>query len=140
MDCSWLYKEIFSPFTIENVVVQLLNDVQLFCNPLDCNMLGFLVLFCLPEFAQVHVLWVGDIIQPSHPLSHPLSSCSQVLQASGSFAVRQRFTSGGQSYWSFSFTISPSNKYSGLISFRIGWGDLLAVQRILKSLLQHHNL
>ena len=53
--------------------------------------------------------------------------------------MSQFFTSGGQSDWSFSFSISPSNEYSGLISFRIKWFDLLSVQRTLKSLLQHHN-
>ena len=53
--------------------------------------------------------------------------------------MSQLFTSGGQSIWSFSFNISPSNEYSGLISFRMDWVDLLAVQGTLKSLLQHHS-
>ena len=53
--------------------------------------------------------------------------------------MSQFFSSGGQSYWSFSFSISPSNEYSGLTSFRIEWLDLLAVQGTLKSLLQHHS-
>ena len=53
--------------------------------------------------------------------------------------MSQLFTSGGQNIWSFSFNISPSNEYSGLISFRIDWVDLLAVQGTLKSLLQHHS-
>ena len=59
--------------------------------------------------------------------------------AAGSFLMSQFFASDGQSTGSFSFTISPSNEYSGLISFRIDWLDLLAVQGILKSLLQHHS-
>ena len=87
----------------------------------------------------------------SCPLSHwchpaisssvvPFSSCLQSFPASGYFPVSQYFTSGGQSiYWSFSFSISSSNEYSGLISFRIDWLDLLEVQVTPKSLLQHHS-
>ena len=63
------------------------------------------------------------------------SSCPQSFPASGSFPMNWLFASGGQSIWSFSFSISPSNEYSGLISFRIDWFDLLAVQGTLKSLL-----
>ena len=69
----------------------------------------------------------------------PFSSRLQSFPASGSFQMSQFFTSGGQSIWSFSFSISPSNEYSGLISFRMDWLDLLAVQGTLKSLLQHHS-
>ena len=69
----------------------------------------------------------------------PFSSCPQSFSASGSFPMSQSFTSGGQSIGSFSFNLSPSNEYSGLISFRMDWLDLLAVQGILKSLLQHHS-
>ena len=72
-------------------------------------------------------------------LCHPFSSCPQSSPASGSFPVSQLFTSGGQRIGSFSFSISPSNEHSGLISFRTDWFDLLAVQGTLKSLLQHHN-
>ena len=67
----------------------------------------------------------------------PFSSCLQSFQASGSFPMF--FTLGGPKYWSFSFSISPSNEFSGLISFGIDWFDLLAVQGILKSPLQHHS-
>ena len=69
----------------------------------------------------------------------PFSSCLQSFPASGSFQMSQFFTSGGQSIKSFSFNISPSNEYSELISFRMDWLDLLAVQGTLKSLLQHHS-
>ena len=70
----------------------------------------------------------------------PFSFCFQSFPASGSFPVSWLFTSGGRSeFWSFSFIIGPSNEYSGLISSRIDWSDLLAVQGILKSLFQHHN-
>ena len=68
----------------------------------------------------------------------PFSSCPQSFSASGSFQMSQFFASGGQT-WSFSFSISPSNEYWGLISFRMNWFDLLAVQGTLKSLLQHHS-
>ena len=67
----------------------------------------------------------------------PFSSCLQSFPASRSFLMF--FASGGQSYWNFSFSISLSNKYSGLISFRMDWLDLLVVQQSLKSLLQHHS-
>ena len=69
----------------------------------------------------------------------PFSSCLQSFPASGSFQMSQFFTSCGQSYWIFSFSISPSSEYSRFISFRIDWLDLLAVQGTLKSLLQHHS-
>ena len=69
----------------------------------------------------------------------PFSSCLQSFPASRSFPMSHFFTSGGQSIRSFSFNTSPSNKYLGLISCRIGWLDLLAVQGTLKSLLQHHS-
>ena len=69
----------------------------------------------------------------------PFSSCLQSFPASGSFSISQFFTSGGQSIGASSFSISPSNEYSGLISFRIDWFDLLAPQGTLKSLLQHHS-
>ena len=69
----------------------------------------------------------------------PFSSLLQSFPASGSFQMRSVLRIRWSKYWSFSFCISPSNEYSGLISFRIDWLDLLAVQRTLKSLLQHHS-
>ena len=69
----------------------------------------------------------------------PFSSCPQSIPASRSFQMSQLFASGGLKYWNLSFSISPSNEYSGLISFTIDWFDLLAVQGTLKSLLQHHS-
>ena len=69
----------------------------------------------------------------------PFSSCPQSLPASGSFPMNQLFPWGDQSIWSFSFNISPSNEHPGVISFRMDWLDLLAVQGTLKSLLQHHS-
>ena len=78
--------------------------------------------------------WCHVIISSS---VNPLSSCLQSFSASGSFPMSQFFTSGGQNIGSFSFNISPSNEYSGLISFRMDWLDLLAVQGSLKSPLKH---
>ena len=98
---------------------------------------GFLVHHQLLELAQTHVHWVSDAIQPSHLLSSP-SPALNLSQHQGLFTesvLRIRWPK----YWSFSFSVSPSNDYSGLISFRINWFDLLAVQGRLKSLLQHHS-
>ena len=101
---------------------------------MDCSMPGFPVLHYLPEFAQTQIRWVGDAIQPSHPLVSPSSLAFNPPQHQGLFsesALRIRWPK----YWSFSFSISPSNEYSGLISFRMDWLDLLAVQETLKNLL-----
>ena len=104
--------------------------------PMDCSTPGLPVLHYLPEFAQTHVHQVDDTIQPSHPLSSPSPpafNLPSIRVFSSELALHIRWPK----YWSF--RISPSNKYSGLISFRIDWFDLLAVQGTLKSLLQHHN-
>ena len=100
--------------------------------PMDCNTPGLHVPYHLPEFAQVHAHFIGDALQPSQPL-FPFSSCPLSFPASGSFPMSQLFVSGGQKYWNFSFSISPSNEYSGLISFRIDWLDLFAVQGTFRS-------
>ena len=106
------------------------------CDPMDCSTPGFPVLYYLPEFAQTHVLWVSNAVQPSHPLS-PASPPAFNLFQHQSLPMNRLFTS---KYWSFSFSISYLNEYSGLISFRMDWLDLLAVQGTLKSLLQQHSL
>ena len=107
-------------------------------NPMDCSMPSFPDLQYLSEFAETHVHWVGDAFQPFHPLS-PLLLLSLIFPTSVACPMSQLFASGGQSIGSFSFSISPSNEYSGLISFRIDWFDLLDIQETLKSLLQHHS-
>ena len=99
---------------------------------------GFLVLHYLPQFAQTHVNRVLDTIHPSHLLSPP-SPLSSIFQNVRVFSSESTLHVMWPKYWSFSFSITPSNEYSGLISFRIDWFDLLAVQGALKSLLQHHN-
>ena len=92
----------------------------------------------LPEFTQTHVHWVGDAIQPSHPLSSPLLLPS-IFPSIRIFSNESALHIKWPKYWSFSFSISPSNEHPGLISFRMDWLDLLAVQGTLKSLLQHHS-
>ena len=109
------------------------------CNPMDYRTPGFPVHHQLLELTQTHVHHVTDAIQPSHLLSSPFPpvfylSQHQVFSNESVLCIRW------PKYWSFSFSISPSNEYSGLISFRIDCLDLLAVQGTLKSLLQHHNL
>jgi len=108
------------------------------CNPMDCSMPGFPVHHQLPELAQTHVHWVGDSIQPSHPLSSP-SSPAFNLPSIRVFTNESVLWIRWPKYWSFSFSISPSNEYSELMSFRMDWLNLLADQGTLKSLLQHHS-
>ena len=92
----------------------------------------------LPEFTHTHVHWVGDAIQPSHPLLSPSPHAFNLSQHQGLFQVSVLHIRGPK-YWSLSFSISPSNEYPGLVSFRMDWLDLLAVQETLNSLLQHHS-
>ena len=93
---------------------------------------GFPVHYQLPEFTQTHVHRVGDAIQPSHPLLSPSPSALNLFPASGSFQMIQFFSSGGQSIGASASRLSPSNEHSGLISFRMDWLDLLAIQGTLK--------
>ena len=109
------------------------------CDPTDCSTPGFPVHHQLPEITQTHVHCIDDAIQPSQPLSSPSPPSFSLSQHQGLFQMSQLFTLRWPKYWSFSFSISPSNEYSELISFRMDWLDLLAVQGTLKSLLQHHS-
>ena len=105
---------------------------------MDCSTPGLPVLHYLPKFAQTHVHWISGVIQQYHPLlspSPPAFYLSQYQGLSNESALRIRWPK----YWSFSFSISPSNEHPGLISFRMDWLDLLSVQETLKSLLQHHS-
>ena len=111
-----------------------LSSVQFSCSvisdslrPTDCSTPGLPVHHQLPEFTQTHVHQVGDAIQPSHPLSSLLllpSIFPSIRVFSSESALHIRWPK----HWSFRFSISPSNEYSGLISFRIDWFDLLVVQ------------
>ena len=105
---------------------------------MDCSTPGFPVHHQLPEFTQTHVHWTGDAIQPSHPLSSLLLLPS-IFPSIRVFSNESVLHISWPKYWSFCFSISPSNEYSGLIFFRMDWLELLAVQGTLKSLLQHHS-
>ena len=120
------------------VVVQSLSWVRL-CFPIDCSTPGFPVHHQLPELAQTHVLWVSDANQSSHLLSSPSPPAFSLSQQQGFFPSESVLHIRWPKDWSFSFSISPSNEHSELISFRMDWLDLLAVQGTLKSLLQHHS-
>ena len=110
------------------------------CNPVDCSLPGSSVHHQFLKLAETHVYRVGNATQPSRPLSSPPPPAFslpniKVFSSESVLHIRR------PKYWSFSFSFSPSNEYSRLISFRIDWFDLLAVQGILKSLLlQHHSL
>ena len=124
-----------------NSLVQLSSVTQsclTLCNPMNRSTPGLPIHHQLPEFTQTHVHQVGDAIQPSHLLSSsslPAPNPSSIRVFSNESILRMRWPK----YWNVSFSISPSNEHPGLISFRMDWLDLLAVQGTLKSLLQHHS-
>ena len=107
-------------------------------DPVNRSTPGLPVHHHLPEFTQTHVHWVGDAIQPSHPLSSPLL-LPPIFASIRVFSNESTPCMRWPKYWSFSFSIIPSKEHPGLISFRMDWLDLLAVQGTLKSLLQHHS-
>ena len=110
--------------------VQLHSVAQLcptLCDPMNCSMPGLPVHHQLPKFTQTHVHWVSDAIQPSHPLSSPSPPALNPSQHQ-SFSNESTLCIRWPKYWSFSFSIIPSKEMSGLISFRMHWLDLLAVQ------------
>ena len=111
------------------------QSCPILCNTMDCSTPGFPVYHQLPELAQTHVYRVSDAIQSSRPLSSPsppaFNLSIRVFFSESVLCIRW------PKYWSFSFSISPPLEYSGLISFKIDWFDLLAFQGTLKSLLQH---
>ena len=122
-------------------VIQFNSVAQSFptlCNPMNCSTAGFPIHHQLLELAQTYVHWVSGAIQTSHPLSSP-SPPPSIFPTIRVFSKESVLYIRWPKYWSFSFSIIPSNDYSGLISFRIDWFDLLAVQGTLKSLLQHHS-
>ena len=108
------------------------------CDPMNRSTPGLPVHHQLPEFTETHVHRVSDAIQPSHPLSSPsplAPNPSQHQSLSNESTLRMRWPK----YWSLSFIIIPSKEIPGLMSFRMDWLDLPAVQGTLKSLLQHHS-
>ena len=115
-----------------------IQSCPVLCSPMDSSTLSFPVHHQLPELAQTHV---HQSVMPSNylilcrPLLLPPSIFPSIRVCSNESVFRVK----GPKYWSFSFIISPSNEYSGLISFRNDQFDLLVVQGILRSLLQHHS-
>ena len=120
------------------VVAKSCLDSLTLYDPLDCSTPGSSVLHCFMEFAQIHVHWVGDASKHLI-LCHPLLRLPSIFRSFRVFSNESDLPISWPKYWSFSFSISPSNEYSGLISFRLDWFDLLAVQGTHKSLLQHHS-
>ena len=109
--------------------------------PLDCSIPDFPVYHQLPETTQTHVITIHSMVMLSNhlilcrPLLLPPSVFPSIRDFSNESVLRIRWPK----YWSFSFSLSPSNEYSRMISFRMDWLDLLAVQGTVKSLLQHHS-
>ena len=128
------YNPIFSSVQLSSVS----QSCPTLCDPMNHSMPGIPVRHQLPEFTQTLVHWVGDAIWPSHPLSSP-SPPAPIPPSIRVFSNESTLCMRWPKYWSFSFSISPSNEHPGLVSFRMDWLDLLAVQGTLKSLLQHHS-
>ena len=135
---DWIVSIFSNGCSIQFSSVKSLSYVQLFATPWTAARQASLSNTSSHEFTQTHVHWVSDAIQSSCPLSSPsppIFNFSSIRVFSNESALHIRWPT----YWNFSFSISPSNEYSGLISFRMDWLDLLAVQGTLKSLLQHHS-
>ena len=108
-----------------------------FCNQIDCSTTVFPAHHQITEPTQTHVHCISDAMQPSHPLTAPTPTFN--FLSIRVFSIESFLRMRWPKYWSLSFSISPSNEYSGLISFTVDWLDLLAVQETLKSVLQHHS-
>ena len=108
------------------------------CGPMEGSTPGLPVHHQLLAFTQTHVPWVSDVIQSSHPLSCPSPRSLNLSQHQSIFKWVSLLIRWPKD-WSFSLSISRSSEQSGLISFRMDWLDILAVQGTLKSLLQHHS-
>ena len=125
---AWLLNDGFSSVT---------QSCPTLCDPMDCSMPCFPIHQYLPEYAQtMSIVWMpSKYLILCQPLLFLPSIFPSIRVFSKESVLRIRWPKN----WSFSFNISPSNEHLGLISFRMGWLDLLAVQGILKSLLQHHS-
>ena len=118
--------------------VQLLSHVQVFVTPWTAAHQASLSI--TNSWSSPKLMSIGSVMPSNHLiLCHPLSSCLQSFPASRVFSNESVLHIRWPKYWSFLFSISPSNEHLGLISFRMNWLDLLAVQGTLKSLLQHHS-
>ena len=128
---------VYSP-TWDNQFSSVAESCPILRDPTDCSTQDFSVHHQHPELNQTYVHWVSDTIQLSHPLSSP-SPLILIFPSISIFSNESVLRIKWPKYWSFSFNISPSDEYSGLISFRMHWFDLLAVLGTLKRLLQHHS-
>ena len=128
-----------NPFSVPGtVVVQLLSCVRLFATPWTAAHQASLS-FTLSQ-SLLKLMSIESVMPSNHLiLCHPLLLLPSILPSTRLFSNEPALHTGKPKDWSFSFSISPSNEYSGLISFRIDWFDLLAARETLKSLLQHHS-
>ena len=104
----------------KNHFSSVIQSCSTLCNPMDCSTPGLPVHHQLQGFTQIHVHWVGDVIQPSYPLSLPSPPTFNLSQHQ-SLSNESALCIGWPKYWSFSFNISPSSEHPGLISFRLDW-------------------
>ena len=129
--CVWLFAtpgQVVDSGTILDLCMCSVTKSGLpLCHPMDCSTSGFPILHHLPEFAQIHVHWVGDATQPSY-FCYPLLLSPSIFPSIRVFSNESVLCISWPKYWSFSFSISPSSEYSGLISFRTDWSDVLPVQ------------
>ena len=134
----FLLQEIFSTQESSSQFSSVTQSCLTLRDLMDWSTLGLPIHHQLPEFIQTHVHWVSDAIQPSHPLSSPSLPAFNLSQHQGHFKWVSSSHQAAK-LLEFKLNISPSNEHPGLIFFRMDWLDLLAVQRTLKSLLQHHS-
>ena len=133
---SWILSHSLLPYSVQFSSVTQLCPTS--CDPMNHSTPGLPVHLQLPEFTQTHVHRVRDAIQPSHPWLSP-SPTAPIPPSIRVFSNESTLRMRWPKYWSFSFSLIPSKEIPGLISFRMDWLDLLAVQGTLKSLLQHHS-
>ena len=140
LHCRWVLYQMSTREALKMVVQfsSVTQSCSTLCDPMNRSTPGLPVHYQLLDFTQIHVHGVSDAIQPSHPLSSPLL-ISPIPPSVRVFTNKLTLHIRWPKYWSFGFSISPSKEHRGLISFRMDWLDLLAVQGTLKSLLQHHS-
>ena len=127
------------PCTLVSQFTSVTLSCPTLCDPMDCNTLGFPVL--INSWSLLNLMSIQLVMPSNHLiLCRPLLLLSSIFPSIRVFSYESVLHIRWPKYCSFSFSISSSNKYSGLISFRMDWLDLLAVQGTLKSLLQHHSL
>ena len=132
LNCRWIL------YQLSHRIRSVAQSYPTLCDPMNRSMPGLPVHHQLLEFTQIHIHRVSDAIQPSHPLSSP-SPLAPIPPSIRVFSIESTLHMRWPKYWSFSFSIIPSKEIPGLISFRMDWLDLLAVQGTLKCLLQHHS-